>query len=74
MLEDHADLAADLVDRADLVVQKRAEDADLALVVLLQLVDAADERRFAGAKGPQITTFLTFCTVREMPLSAWKVP
>ncbi len=49
VLEDHADVAADLVDLLEIVGELRAVDDDLALLVLLQPVDAADHRRLARA-------------------------
>ena len=52
VLEHHADLAADLVDVLEVVGQLDAVDDDLALLVLLQPVDAADQRRLAGAGRP----------------------
>jgi hypothetical protein len=47
VLEDHADIAADLVDLLEIVGELGAVDDDLALLVLLQPVDAADHRRLA---------------------------
>src|SRR5690606_38446857 len=46
-LEDHADLAPDLVDVPDVVRQLSSVDDDASLLVLLQSVDAANERGFA---------------------------
>ena len=48
-LEHHADFGADLVDLAQVVGELRAIDDDLALLMLLEPVDAADQRGFAGA-------------------------
>ena len=50
VLEHHADLAAHLVDLLQIVGEFLAVDDDLALLVLLQPVDAADHRRLAGAR------------------------
>ena len=50
VLEHHADFAAHLVDLLQIVGQFLAVDDDLALLVLFQPVDAADHRRFAGAR------------------------
>ena len=50
LLEHHADLAADRRDVPRVLVQLDAVDDDPALVVLLQPVDAADQRRFAGSR------------------------
>ena len=50
LLEHHADLAADRVDILDVRSQLDAGDDDLAALVLLQPVDTADHRRFAGAR------------------------
>src|SRR5271169_2303341 len=50
LLEHHADLAADRVDILDVRGQLDAGDDDLAALVLLQPVDTADHRRFAGAR------------------------
>ena len=52
VLEHHADLAADLVDLLQVVGELDAVDDDLALLVLLQPVDAADHGRLAGAGRP----------------------
>jgi hypothetical protein len=52
VLEHHADLAADLVDALEVVGQLDAVDDDLALLVLLEPVDAADQRRLARARRP----------------------
>ena len=49
VLEHHADLAAHLVDLLQIVGEFLAVDDDLALLVLLQPVDAADHRRLARA-------------------------
>src|SRR5690606_7052579 len=51
VLEHHADIAADLVHVPHLRSDLAAVDHDAAALVLLQLVDAADERRLAGAGG-----------------------
>ena len=50
VLEHHADLAAHLVDLLQVVGELDAVDDDLALLVLLQPVDAADHRRLARAR------------------------
>ncbi len=50
LLEHHADLAADRLDILDVAGQLDAGDDDLALLVLFEPVDAADHRRFAGAR------------------------
>jgi len=52
VLEHHADLGADGIDVLQIRGQKRAVDLNAALLVLLQRVDAADQRRFAGARRP----------------------
>jgi hypothetical protein len=52
LLEHHADLAADLLDRLDVVGELDAVDLEHALLVLLEAVDAADQRRLAGARRP----------------------
>ena len=49
-LEDHADLAADGGDVADVVGQLDAVDDDVAALVLLEPVDGPDERRLARAR------------------------
>ena len=49
LLEDHADLAPDRGDVADVVRQLDAVDDDLAALVLLQPVDRPDEGRLARA-------------------------
>ena len=48
VLEAHADLAADLVDVLDVVCQLDAIDDDLAALVFLEAVDAANHGRLAG--------------------------
>jgi len=52
LLEDHADLAADLLDRLHVVGELHAVHHDAAFLVLLEPVDAADEGGLAGARGP----------------------
>ena len=48
VLEHHADFAPHLVHRLEVVGQFDAVDDDLAFLMLLEPVDAADERRLAG--------------------------
>ena len=48
-LEHHADLAADGVQRAQIVGELGAVDDDPAFLMRLQAVDAADHGGFAGA-------------------------
>src|SRR5262245_4771838 len=48
-LEHHRDLGADRHDRAVVAVNARALDADLAAIVALEPVDAAQDGRLAGA-------------------------
>ena len=50
-LEHHPDLAPDRIQRAQIVTQFRAIDDDLAFLMRLQPVDAADHRRLAGPRG-----------------------
>ena len=52
VLEHHADFAAHFVDALEVGGQLDAVDDDLALLVLFEPVDAADQRRFARARGP----------------------
>jgi hypothetical protein len=52
LLEDHPDLAPDLLDVAQVVGELDAVHDDAPAVVLLQAVDAADHRRLPGARGP----------------------
>ena len=52
VLEHHADLAPDLVDALEVVGELDAVDDDLAGLMLLEPVDAADHRRLARARGP----------------------
>ena len=49
-LEDHADLAAHLVDALDVRRELHAVDHDRAPLMLLEAVDAPDQRRLAGAR------------------------
>ena len=48
LLEHHADLAADRLDVFQIRGQLDAGDDDAPLLMLLEAVDAADHRRFAG--------------------------
>ncbi len=48
VLEHHADLAANFLDLFQVVGQLNAVDDDLALLMLFQAVDAADQGRLAG--------------------------
>jgi len=50
LLEHHADLAADRLDVLDVGGELDAVDDDLAALMLLEPVDAADHGRFAGAR------------------------
>ena len=50
LLEDHADLGADLGDVSGVVVELGAVDGDPAGIVLFEPVDAADQRRLARAR------------------------
>ena len=52
MLEHHADFAPDLVDLLQVVGEFDAVDDDLALLMLLEPVDAADQRRLARSRRP----------------------
>ena len=52
VLEHHSDFLAHLVDLLEVVGELDAVDDDLALLVLLERVDAADHRRFARARWP----------------------
>ena len=49
-LEHHADFAPDFVDPPQVRAEFDALDDDLAFLEFLQRVDAADQRRFAGAR------------------------
>jgi hypothetical protein len=69
VLEHHADFAADLVDLLQVVGQFDAVDDDLALLVLFQPVDAADQRRLARAGRPAITMRSPRMTLRLMSRS-----
>ena len=48
VLEDHADLAADLIDVLDVLGEFGTVDDDLSFLVLLQSIDTADHGRLAG--------------------------
>ena len=50
VLEHHADLAAHLVDVLEVVGELDAVDDDAALLMFFEAVDAADQRRLAGAR------------------------
>ena len=49
VLEHHADFASDLIDALQIVGEFVAIDDDLPRLMFFQAIDAADERRFAGA-------------------------
>jgi hypothetical protein len=75
VLEHHADFAAHLVDLLEVVGQFDAVDDDLALLVLLEPVDAADQRRLARARlGPADDDALAAHDVRLMSRSTWNSP
>ena len=52
VLEHHADFAAHVVDVLEVVGERNAIDDDVALLMFLQPVDAADHGGFAGARRP----------------------
>ena len=52
MLEHHADFAPDFVDLLEIVGKLDPIDDDPARLMLLETVDAADERRLARPRGP----------------------
>ena len=52
LLEHHADLAPDRLDRLQVVGELDAVDLERALLMLLEAIDAADQRRFAGSRRP----------------------
>ena len=52
LLEDHAGLPTDLLDLADVIVEFDPVDHHPAAVVLLQAIDAANQRALAGAGRP----------------------
>jgi hypothetical protein len=75
VLEHHADLAADLVDALEVVGQFDAVDDDLALLVLLQPVDAADHGRLARARrAADHDALAARMTLRLMSRSTWNSP
>ena len=49
LLEDHADFAPQVARLPHAAVQQLAIEADFAFLIAFEAVDAADERRFAGA-------------------------
>ena len=51
LLEHHADLAPDRVDALQVVGQFDAVDDNSAALMLLEAIDAADQRRLARARG-----------------------
>ena len=59
-LEHHADFAAQRMDGLVLALHGCAVDRDLALVVMLQAVDAAEKRRLARARRPDDAHDLAF--------------
>src|SRR5690606_2073914 len=59
-LEHHADFGADFIDVPEVVGELDAVDDDLALLVFFETVDAADERRFSGARRSADDNLLTF--------------
>jgi hypothetical protein len=66
LLEHHAHLRTHLLDGLHVVRELGAVDDDAALLVLLEAVDAADERRLSRADGPQITIRSPGATARSM--------
>ena len=52
VLEHHSDFLAHFVDLLEIVGELDAIDDDLALLVLLERIDAADHRRFTRARRP----------------------
>ena len=52
LLEHHADLAAHLMDVAQIARQFDSVNEDPAALMRLEPVDAADQRRFAGSRRP----------------------
>ncbi len=57
MLENHAHLAADFIDFLHIIGEFNPVHDDLALLMLLQPVDAADHRRLTGAGRPADNDF-----------------
>src|SRR5262249_29380655 len=49
-LKHHADFGADLVDLPNVVGELGAFDDELSLLMLLETIDAADERRFTRSR------------------------
>ena len=72
-LEHHADLGAHLGQRLA-AHHLLAVDAHLAALVVLEQVDAADQRRLARARRADHHDHLAVATSRSMPRSAWKPP
>src|SRR5690606_34967372 len=58
-LKHHADLTADGVDRLSLLLQNCTINHDPTFLKRFQVVDAADERGFAGARGTAKHDLLT---------------
>src|SRR5207244_10123737 len=52
MLEHHADFTAYFVDALQVSGELDTVDDNLSRLMLLEPIDAADERRLAGARGP----------------------
>src|ERR1700722_14981567 len=50
LLEHHPDLAPHQVDGPGIAVEQRALDQDTALLVGFQMIEAANQRRFAGTR------------------------
>ncbi len=50
VLEHHADVATDRLDLLDVLGQRHAVDHDIAFLMLLKMIDAADHRRLAGPR------------------------
>jgi len=64
LLEDHADLSADLVNRLQVIGKFDAVHEDGAFLVFLQPIDAANHRGFAGTRRATDYDALALCNLQ----------
>ena len=74
LLEHHADVAAHLVDILAPAVSSMPSTTILPCLDGLELVDAADQRRLAGARGAADDDLLATADARGHVRRAWNVP
>lgn len=74
VLEDHTDFGAHALNVTNVIIKMDTVNNNAALLMLFQMVDTADRRRFAGAgRSAQYDAF-TGLTCRLMSFSTWNCP